>query len=298
VAGLALLTGGCGEDEVSPPAPGASGGQRWESIVGAMPDRLEPGSANVCGRGGAGCIAAVVDEMNRRLQELATACDHNAPFALMYLRVTEAVGITGAQRFRDHSYLNHLDAVFADLYFTAFDAWRSGDRDAVPEAWRIAFEAADEREASGLGDMLLGMNAHISRDLPFALARTGLRTPDGRSAEADFDRVNTLLADVQAPMIEEQTTRFDPGIGRATLPVLTVDAETIGRLLTRWRTEAWENAERLILLQGDARERLGEQIEEAAAGRARLIETLTSNLVLGPGADERDDYCEDSSESR
>ena len=32
-----------------------------------------------------------------------------------------------------------------------------------------------ELELTGLGDMLLGMSAHINRDLPFALAHVGLR---------------------------------------------------------------------------------------------------------------------------
>jgi hypothetical protein len=242
--------------------------------------------------------------MDRRLATLAAACDHNAPFALMYLRVTEGVSTAPGDerggdavrpevRFRDPAYLNHLDAVFATLYFDAIDAWRLGDREAVPEAWRIAFEAAAERRVSGLGDILLGMNAHISRDLPFALERSGLRTADGRSGKADFDRVNSLLGDVQEPMLREQSRRFDPGIADTTLPALDIGAPSFAELMTRWRTEAFANGRRLIEAPPSERDAVAAEIESAGAGRARLIEALTSNLVLGPGADERREYCEE-----
>lgn len=296
LAALCLAIGGCGEGDEAAPDPGSqAGAERWERIVRTMPARLEPGSANPCGRGTAACIEEVTAEMERRLAELAAACDHNAPFALMYLRVTEGVGENGAVSFEDPRYLNHLDAVFAELYFDAYDSWRSGRPEEVPEAWRIALAAADDREASTLGDMLLGMNAHISRDLPLALVDTGLSGADGRSAKDDFDRVNGLLADVQEPMIEEQAERFDPGVAKATLPALEVDAEGLGELMTRWRTEAWQNARRLLAANGAARAALAVEIEDAAAGRAQLISALTSDLVLGPGSDERDAYCEERS---
>ena len=230
--------------------------------------------------------------MGRRLERLAATCDHNAAFSLMYLRVTEGVGATGTARFSDIRYLNHLDAVFARLYFQAFDAWRAGRRDQVPEAWRLAFESADEREVAGIGDMLLGMNAHISRDLPFALLGAGLEAPGGESGQPDFDRVNSLLASVQGPMIREEARRFDPTIASSTLPLARGASSSVGEVIARWRTEAWQNARRLISAPNpDARARIAEEIETAAAGRARMLVALSSNLVVGPGADSRLRYC-------
>jgi hypothetical protein len=287
---LAMFAGGCSSGSQGPgPDPGR-GSARWIRIVATLPDRLDSRSSTACGSGSRACLDAVVDEMRRRFEILARACDHKAPFALMYLRVTEGVGNTGAGRFRDPDYLNHLDAIFATLYFDAFDAWIAG-RD-VPEAWAVAFASADARRTSTLGDLLLGMNAHISRDLPFALERAGLTTPSGRSARSDFDRVNALLGDVSAPMLREQSERFDPGVERATLPVLDLDADGLALLLARWRTEAWGNARRLVAARGAEHSRIAAAIEQAAAGRARLIEALMSNLVLGPSTEERDRYCE------
>lgn len=291
LAGLALLAAGCGADDPDPPRLEA-GGARWQAIERSMPAAADPASPNVCGRGAPDCIGEVTREMTRRLDRSAATCDHNAAFALMYLRVTEGAGGTEAVRFDDTRYLNHLDAVFADLYFRAFDDWRADRRSRVPEAWRLAFEAADKRQLAGIGDMLVGMNAHISRDLPYALAKAGLRTPGGKSGEPDYDLVNTLLGKVQGPMLFEAARRFDPTIRSTTLPLALGASTTVAEIITRWRNEAWENAKRLLAAPNpQAKARVAKSIEAAAAGRARLLIALSSNLVVGPGADERLGYC-------
>lgn len=292
LAGLALALAGCGAAE--PVYNGIeAGGEGWRAVERSLPDAADPASGNACGQGAPACLDAVTAEMTRRLDLLADTCQHSAAFALMYLRVTEGVGVSGTERSTDTRYLNHLDAVFARLYFTAFDRWRAGERDQVPEAWRIAFASADERQVAGIGDMLLGMNAHISRDLPFALLAAGLETPAGASGKPDFDRVNALLARVQGPMLREGAQRFDPTIDDATLPLARSGSSSVGELIAGWRAEAWQNAERLISAPGpDARARVAREIETAAAGRARMLVALTSNLVVGPGADSRSRYCQ------
>ena len=121
-----------------------------------------------------------IDEFERQVVRIAAknppGRDHAAGIALatsvMYLRVTQAVG-RAEPSFAAHQYLAHLDAVFARLYFAAYDDWRAGRRAAVPLAWQIAFEASDSGRVTGVGDLLLGMNAHISRDLPFAVRTAG-----------------------------------------------------------------------------------------------------------------------------
>jgi hypothetical protein len=203
------------------------------------------------------------------------------------------VATQGARRFRDRQFLNHLDAVFANLYFTAYDNWQAGRAKLVPEAWRIAFEAADQGTVTALGDMLLGMNAHISRDLPFALTRTGLREPDGQSGETDFNRVNGLLGSVTPDLLQEEAERFDPTLTSTVLPVIQLDPSSLRQLLGAWRGESWRNAERLLTARTPAqRAKVARTIELGAAGRARLISSLTSDLVIGPDAAKRNAYCE------
>ena len=259
----------------------------------SMPAVVSLSSHNACGAGNAACIGAVVAEMTRRFDILSAGCSHEAPFALMYLRVTQGVSKQGGQRFRSQAFLNHLDAAFANLYFTAYDNWRSSRVASVPEAWRIAFDAADRGTVTVLGDLLLGMNAHISRDLPFALARTGLREPDGRSGQADFNRVNGLLGNVTPQILHDEATLFDPTLtSDAALPDSQLGASSLEQLLGAWRSESWNDAQRLLAASTPAqRAAVAHTIELGAAGRARLIAALTSNLVIGPDAARRDAYC-------
>ena len=290
--GAVLALAGCGPAVVRPPAL-VNGGGAWNAVIGTMPAVASTTSTNACGVGSPACIRAVAAEMTRRYDLLAARCSHEAPFALMYLRVTQAVATQGTRRFGNVQYLNHLDAAFANLYFTAYDNWRAGRKALVPEAWRIAFDAADRETVATIGDLLLGMNAHISRDLPFALARTGLDEPDGRSGQADFNRVNGLLGGVTSGMLREEAERFDPTLTSTVLPAIQLAPSNLQQLLSAWRGEAWRNAERLLAAPTPAqRAQVARTIELGAAGRARLIASLTSNLVIGPDAGQRNAYCE------
>ncbi len=293
LAAALVLLAGCGAGSEAPtlraPAGLDRGGEHWRSVSSTLAPKQDSASANTCTRGDAACIDVVLGEMRRRYTALAAVCDHRAPFALMYMRVTEGVK---APHFHDARYLRHLDSLFAQLYFRAFDGWRGGRPDSVPEAWRIAFDAARERNTTGLGDMMLGMNAHISRDLPFALAAAGLRERGGRSAKVDFDSVNDLLGQVQGPLIAEESRLFDPDVGRFTSPLLGVYRSDIAGVIASWRTEAWYNAKRLLASRSALERRaVSDTIERSAAARARLIQTATAYSVVGGGAAARDRYC-------
>jgi Family of unknown function (DUF5995) len=292
VLGIALGLVSCGPAVVRPPLL-ADGGAAWKAVIATMPAVASLTSTNPCGAGSPACIQDVVAEMTRRFDVLDGRCSHEAPFALMYLLVTEGVGSQGASRFANRQYLNHLDAVFANLYFTAYDNWQAGRTALVPAAWRIAFTAADDQTVTILGDIMLGMNAHISRDLPFALARAGLVEPDGHSAEADFNRVNGLLGSVTPQVLQEEAVHFDPTLTRTVLPAVRLGPSSLQQLLGAWRSEAWHNAERLLDAHTPAqRAAVARGIERGAAGRARLIESLTSDLVIGPDTAARNSYCE------
>jgi hypothetical protein len=302
VAVAVVLAGaGCGsspDDRRGAPATRyaaiGGGGEAWRTLQRTMDTKFDENGSNACVRGDRTCVPSVVAEMRRRYGVLAEDCSHLAPFALMYLRVTAGVKDAKAGgQFKDLAYLAHLDAVFADLYFGAFDAWRAHRDHAVPEAWRLAFEAGERKVVAGIGDLMLGMNAHISRDLPFALASSGLAGTAGQSAKPDFDAVNSLLDTTAQPMVQEQTQKFDPSIGRFTAPAFGISALNLGALLGMWRTEAYQNAEKLLSAPDPAtRAKVAAAIEHNAAQRARLIEVATSYAVLGGGPKGRRAFCE------
>jgi hypothetical protein len=231
--------------------------------------------------------------MTRRFGGLATNCDHDAMFALLYLRTTEEYHRTVAADplfFTDTEYVNREDARFAADYFTAYDAWHHGDT--APEAWAIAFEAAERREVSGSGNILLGINAHINRDLPFALAAMGLVHPNGDSRKPDHDKVNVILARVaRGPVFDEAARRFDPSVKNSDVPGTTIDNEALFQLVVTWRELAWQNAVRLATASGLERQLVAKEIESSAAAQALALKAANSYLPPLTSGQARDAHC-------
>src|SRR4051812_26055338 len=152
----------------------------WPEVLPGLTDAYDPDSGNQCSSGRIQCVDSVIKEMTRRIKPQAAGCDHNAMFSLLYLRVTTTYrGQVGAPGdfFSDEAFVNHEDAVFASYFFGAMDDYRNGRRDRVPAAWQIALDAARDHAVSGLGNLLLGVNAHVNRDLPYVLAAIGLVKP-------------------------------------------------------------------------------------------------------------------------
>jgi hypothetical protein len=268
-------------------------GAAWRAIAPTLGTQLDPSSPNPCARGAPPCMDEVVGEMTRRLDPLAARCDHLGPFALMYLNVSREVraGVRGA-RYRSPAYIAHLDAVFATLYFRAIDSWRAGRRDDVPRAWRVAFSAANRRQVSTLGDMLLGMNAHISRDLPYALEAVTLRLPDGSDATPDVTAIDSDIDNVQSRVLREESETFDPTVTRASNLQRWVQPSRVPSLISAWRKEAADNARRLMSAHSRAaRQRVETSIDANAALRALLIWRATRYAHSAEDTRPRDEYC-------
>lgn len=275
-----------------PPTP-------WSAIAPTLSPDFQPGSSNICNRGDNECVDSVIAEMQTREAPLDAACSHSEIFALTYLRTTEEYRASALTPgfFQDPAFINHQDALFAKYYFDAWDKYRSGNINAVPLAWRTAFQAADQKRVNALGNALLGMSAHINRDLPYVLAAIGLKKPDGSSRKPDHDKVNDFLRTVMEPLMEEIEERFDPTIGLVQFEGTTIDEEAFFQILVAWREQAWHNAELLVASAGNpaARALVEAQIESVAATEANLIYAATaynpfSNL-LGIGRVQRDAYC-------
>lgn len=265
----------------------------WTSLLPTLTDTYEPTSANDCVAGRSTCLDKTIREMQRRFDPLAQACNHNAVFALAYLRTTQTYGWARDQEgfFDDTAFVNHEDAVFARYYFEAYDDWAAGRTSEVPEAWRIALDSAAGRKVSGDGNLFLGMNAHVNRDLPYVLAAIGLTYPDGSSRKADHDKVNQFLNAVLDPLLAEEAARFDPATDDARDPLL-LGYTTTFQMLAAWRETAWRNAERLVAATTpEARAAVEQSIEDYAASTARTIVLGTSYLPPLTTSTSRDAYC-------
>lgn len=255
----------------------------WSALLPGLTTEYEPTSANLCSRGHLNCVDAVIREMRERVDVLDSSCDHNVLFGLTYLRTTEAyrVAVVEPGFFSDPAFINHQDAVFADYYFDAWDAHRAGPTSPVPRAWQLAFAAADAKSVSGTGNILLGMSAHVNRDLPLVLAAIGLVKPDGSSRKPDHDKVNVFLNRVVAPLLAEAATRYDPTVGDTQIHGSQLDEALLLQILAAWREQAFRKAELLVSAPTPAARALVEaEIERAAAIEANLIIVATAYTPL------------------
>ena len=265
----------------------------WPSLLPGLTDEYVPNSANECVAGRPRCVDAAISEMKRRFALLGQSCHHNAIFALAYLRTTQSYQWATQQPsfFADVPWMNHYDAVFAKYYFRAYDDYASGHRSSVPPAWLMAFDAAAQRKVSASGNLLLGMNAHVNRDLPFVLAAIGLVSPDGTSRKFDHDRVNVFLNGVLQPLLLESAARFDPNIINIVTPFGT-GYTALFQLLASWRELAFRNAELLAIAPGDvARALVAQEIETSAVTEATVIQTANAYLPIVGSSASRDAYC-------
>jgi hypothetical protein len=263
----------------------------WTMLLPGLAGPYTPDDPNnICNAGNPQCVDSVAREMAKRLKPLSDSCSHNALFSLLYLDVTYHIGdaVRTAGYFDVPGVISHEDALFASYYFNAFDAWYGGNRAAAPGAWQVAFQAADDKSVQGLGDVLLGMNAHINNDLPFVLYRMGLFNSDGSSRKADHDRVNSVLFDAYDDAAVDSARRFDPSMAPSSAPL---SGELSIQSVVGWREEAWRNAERLASAANDAeRALIGAQISQAATLEAQAIKAAYSNAPGQTSAD-RDAYC-------
>jgi Family of unknown function (DUF5995) len=265
----------------------------WSSLLPGLALPYDVTSPDDCVAGRVTCVDKVVRQMTKRLEPLASSCDHDAIFALTYLRVTEEYRRTveSPTFFDDTPFVNHEDVVFAHYYFAAHDAWTAGRIAEVPPAWRVAFDAASDRAVSANGNLLLGINAHVQRDLPFVLYSIGLVKPDGGSRKPDHDRVNEILNRVTDDIIAEVARRFDPSIDDGNAPT-TLDDFVLFQAIVGWRESAFRHAELLAQAPtSEAREQVAQGIEDYAASQARGIRLATQYLPLSGGSAARDAYC-------
>jgi hypothetical protein len=208
-------------------------------------------------------------------------CDHNAAFALLYWRTTEGIrDAIRAGEFSDRPFWNQITTAFGLYYLDAFKAWRRGHARRAPKAWRIAFRTAKREQVSTLGDLFLGINAHVNRDLAFVYYRLGLHN------YADHLHVNTILARARPVAYPEIIAKLDPTLAGQTSSDAMLSLDVFA-----WRELAWTNARRLEAApNGGARRAIAAGIERHSIAMARRIKAAFRATRAANRA--RQAYCE------
>jgi hypothetical protein len=199
-------------------------------------------------------IPDVIDRL-RTIEASAPRSDGVASFARLYLAVTEGVGADlTRQGFADDRFLETLDVHFAELFFSALDAY-ARDPSSTPSAWAPLFAQRSRRGIAPLQFALAGMNAHINRDLPVALVTTcrelGLDLREGSPEHSDFERVDALLAQVELQVKGAYLTGWLAWVDRLVHRFRRIDDVVAMWDVDRARDAAWTNAQALWALSSE-----------------------------------------------
>jgi Family of unknown function (DUF5995) len=203
-------------------------------------------------------LPSTVPEVIARLRGLESSpsrSDGVACFARLYREVTEGVAAElGRQAFANGAFLERLDVRFAGLFFTALDEFEQAPARA-PSAWVPLFTQRARKGVAPLQFALAGMNAHINRDLPVALVDTGrelgIELRDGSPEQADFVRVNGLLAIVEAHVKASYVTGWLSFADRLVHRFHRIDDVIAMWDVERARAAAWTNGLALWKLRDD-----------------------------------------------
>jgi len=211
-------------------------------------------------------IDAVVSELDAVIASARQRRDRLGLFAAMYGQTTRTV--------RDHTVAGHFDDAermvrfvtrFAARYTGPLEEWLAGR--AVPRSWRVAFDAAGQRDTVILQHLLLGINAHVNLDLAVVAADACPGT-EIHALHDDFMRINDILGALM-PRVRACIGRFSPLLDVIDRVGGGDDDEVLNFSIQVARDEAWSAAVMLASVHDDAR-------------RAELVDSLDRRVaVLG-----------------
>ena len=229
-----------------------------------------------------GTIGDLMTAMRHRLQSLGPEHASTGDFLATYLRTTEAVAAAiDAGSFEDPAWVERWDLVFAQLYLDALDAHLSEDR-RPSRPWRLAFAAAPNLPP--LGNVLLGVNAHINYDLPQALVAVISDAEFGDPSllarrRRDHARIDGVLSRrVAAEDVEISARSMRTLLDRALRPV---NRWASRRFLKEAREKVWENTMQLWRARSSGAEAYAARLAELdVLSAAKVSELLAPGHVL------------------
>ena len=200
-------------------------------------------------------VAEVVERMQAIVAPLPRG-DGVACFTRLYLAVTEDVrSHLPGPTFRDPTFLDRLDVVFADLFFSALDAYEQKPG-SEPHAWAPLFDGRRERGIAPLQFAFAGMNAHINRDLPVALVTTcgelGIELEEDSPQHDDFETINGQLAATEAKVKQQYLTGWLRRLDRLVHRFDRIDDVVAMWDVERARDAAWTNGEAMWAIRDSA----------------------------------------------
>jgi hypothetical protein len=210
------------------------------------------------------------------LAEYRANNDEKGIFLTAYLAMTatlkhavETNGQTGI--FHDPEWITKYAVAFANLYR---EALIQEETQTEPKSWKIAFDAARNNSALVFQDLLLGINAHINRDLPFALKEVGVFPQAQR--RADHLAINRVLQTALEPVQTSIAEGYAAGLGVLFNLFDPFDDDISNFAFTTARDVAWVHGVALATAGEENLPMVARSVEQNASVLAKLI--LRPNL--------------------
>jgi len=181
--------------------------------------------------------------------------------------------------FEDANWVSKYSAVFGDQYRQVIRDYESRNFNAVPKVWQIAFDRAKDSSIIMPQHLALGMNAHLGRDLPYAITEMG--KDDNPCRYRDHNRINDALkpsiseARLLLCKVYSKTTRTYTRILQPLFVKVGLHTFHTGRELA-WKTG--KNA--LIAKSIQDKKQIWKDHEEAAILRATKIVALSKWKII------------------
>ena len=207
--------------------------------------------------------------------------DRRAIFATLYGVVSAEIRTrVAAGAFDDPAWVHRYAVSFANLYRQAVLVWEDGGTAQVAKAWRLAFEAAAGERGFVLQHLLLGINAHVNHDLPYAIDGIGIGADRDRRYR-DHTAVNAVLSGVTDRATQRIAALYAPGLSAADDCAGQLDEMLSLFSLSVARDSAWESALALANARSAHERTLSMTLVGArAAAMARLLLAPSANRLL------------------
>ncbi len=203
--------------------------------------------------------------------QFRSARDLRGLFVMAYVATTDTIGQWIDQGvFQDCAAMTRYVVAFANEYRRALADRVAGNHSSIPVAWQQSFDACDDRSGV-LQCLMLGINAHMKRDLPYAVMAAGIDV-DCSNCYQDYVRIDDVLR-LNMPLVRRRIAEAygaDLSLTQRWLGGLA-DAG-IARDFRGARQRSWEFAQLLAAAKTQsARAAVDRAIEERAAAEGQKI---------------------------
>lgn len=203
-----------------------------------------------------GIHARTIPEVIERMEEiekLLSDDDGLKAFNFLYKKVTEAIHRDAKKhRWKNKEWMIHLDVDFAKLYFKGILACIEKDKEA-PKVWQLLMDNRFKEGLSPVQFALIGVNAHINRDLMLAVVSSHEKifsSPCNETREHfDYFRVNEILDKIEVGAMKTLATGYIKKISNFIEPW---DRKLAMTFIHTCRELAWNNAMHLWEIKDDS----------------------------------------------